>query len=161
MGVCCEKKALIGWRTVRNMRWRAPDRGRPKRTWREVVQKDSSIFEQGGCHEKAHKNWMMIWMVCGWVFLLVLAHPGSLGQRAVKQLLLLLNRIYYLGTSFSHPAFSVNPLSPLIHKYEHTHHTIYTQCSKKTATLFFGHNFGKWTPIFTILSLWDSAGNFL
>ena len=32
---------------------------------------------------------------------------------------------------------------------------------KKTATLFFGHDFGKWTPIFTILSLLDSAGNCL
>ena len=27
-------------------------------------------------------------------------------------------------------------------------------------TLFFGYNFGKWTPIFTVLSLWDSVGNF-
>ena len=36
-----------------------------------------------------------------------------------------------------------------------------TPCSKKTATLFFGRNFGKWTPIFTILSLLDSAGNFV
>jgi len=32
---------------------------------------------------------------------------------------------------------------------------------EKTATLFFGHNFGKWTPSFTILSLLDFAGNFL
>jgi len=32
---------------------------------------------------------MMIRMVGGWVFLLVPAHPGSPGQRAVKQLLLL------------------------------------------------------------------------
>jgi len=32
---------------------------------------------------------------------------------------------------------------------------------KKTATLFFVHNFGKWTPCFTILSLLDFAGNFL
>jgi len=33
---------------------------------------------------------MMIRMVGGWVFLLVPAHPGSPGQRAVKRLLLLL-----------------------------------------------------------------------
>ena len=33
---------------------------------------------------------MMIRMVGGWVFLLVLAHPGSPGQRTVKWLLLLL-----------------------------------------------------------------------
>jgi len=32
--------------------------------------------------------WMMIRMVGEWVFLLVPAHPGSPGQRAVKQLLL-------------------------------------------------------------------------
>jgi len=25
MGMCCEKKTLIGWRNVWNMRWRAPD----------------------------------------------------------------------------------------------------------------------------------------
>ena len=32
---------------------------------------------------------------------------------------------------------------------------------QKTATLFFGHNFGESTPIFTILSLRDSVGNFM
>jgi len=35
----CEKKTLIGWRNVWNM-WRAPDRGRPKKTRTAVVQKD-------------------------------------------------------------------------------------------------------------------------
>jgi len=40
--------------------------------------------------EEADKDWMMIRMVGGWVFLLVLAHPGSPGQTAVKRLLLLL-----------------------------------------------------------------------
>ena len=40
--------------------------------------------------EEADKDWMMIRMVGGWVFLLVPAHPGSPGQRAVKRLLLLL-----------------------------------------------------------------------
>jgi len=39
--------------------------------------------------EEADKDWMMR-MVGGWVFLLVRAHPGSPGQRAVKRLLLLL-----------------------------------------------------------------------
>jgi len=37
--------------------------------------------------EEADKYWMMIRMVGGWVFLLVPAHPGSPGQRAVKRLL--------------------------------------------------------------------------
>jgi len=40
--------------------------------------------------EEADKDWMMIRMAGGRVFLLVLAHPGSPGQRAVKRLLLLL-----------------------------------------------------------------------
>jgi len=39
--------------------------------------------------EEADKDWMVIKMVGGWVFLLVPAHPGSPGQRAVKRLLLL------------------------------------------------------------------------
>jgi len=34
--------------------------------------------------EEADKHWMMIRMVGGWVFLLVPAHPGSPGQRAVN-----------------------------------------------------------------------------
>jgi len=40
--------------------------------------------------EEDDKDWMTIRMVGGWVFLLVPAHPGSPGQRAVKRLLLLL-----------------------------------------------------------------------
>jgi len=38
--------------------------------------------------EEADKGLMMIRMVGGSVFLLVPAHPGSPGQRAVKRLLL-------------------------------------------------------------------------
>jgi len=40
--------------------------------------------------EEADKDWMMIRKVGGWVFLLVPAHPGSPGQRAIKWSLLLL-----------------------------------------------------------------------
>jgi len=36
--------------------------------------------------EEADKDWMIM-MVGGWVFLLVLAHLGSPGQRTVKRLL--------------------------------------------------------------------------
>jgi len=36
--------------------------------------------------EEADQDWMMIRMVGGWMFLLVLAHPGSNRQRALKQL---------------------------------------------------------------------------
>jgi len=39
--------------------------------------------------EEADKHWMMIRVVGGWMFLLVPAHPGSPGQRAIKRLLLL------------------------------------------------------------------------
>ena len=46
--------------------------------------------------EEADKDWMMIRMLSGWVFLLVLAHPGSPGQKAVKRLLLLLLQSLYL-----------------------------------------------------------------
>jgi len=42
---------------------------------------------------EADKDWM-IRMVCGWMFHLLPAHPGSRGQRAVKRLLLLL---YFTG----------------------------------------------------------------
>jgi len=40
--------------------------------------------------EEADKDWMMITIVGGWMFLLVPVHPGSPGQRTVKRLLLLL-----------------------------------------------------------------------
>jgi len=46
--------------------------------------------------EEADKDWMLIRMVGGWVFLLVPAHPGSPGQRAVKRLLLLLLLLSYV-----------------------------------------------------------------
>ena len=38
--------------------------------------------------KEADKDWVMVRMVGGGVFLLVPAHPGSPGQRAVKRLLL-------------------------------------------------------------------------
>jgi len=40
--------------------------------------------------EEADKDWMIIRMVGGWMFLLVPAQPGSAGQRAVKRLLWLM-----------------------------------------------------------------------
>jgi len=50
--------------------------------------------------EEADKDWVMIRMVRGWVFLLVLAHLGSPGQRAVKRLLLLLFLLLFLLLSY-------------------------------------------------------------
>ena len=65
-------------------------RGRPKSTWREVVEKDVNwtrrtlwIVVDGGSWERC----LMIGMdVNGWTFLLVPAWPGSPRQRAVKRL---------------------------------------------------------------------------
>jgi len=69
-------------------------RGRPKRTWKQVVQKDCQARnlnkEDAMDHGRWKKliDWMMIRMVGRRVFVLVPAHPGSPGQRAVKRLLL-------------------------------------------------------------------------
>jgi len=67
-----------------------------------------------------------------------------------------------LATRFNEGKYSVIRLS-LARWRQGLVYTIlyYTVFQKKTATLFFGHNFGKWTPIFIILSLLDSAGTFL
>jgi len=42
MGMCCEKKTMIGCRNVWNMRWRAPDqdvdqRGHGKRLYKKIA----------------------------------------------------------------------------------------------------------------------------
>ena len=42
MGMCCKKKTMIGQRNVFSMKWGgARPRGRPKKTWREIVENDS------------------------------------------------------------------------------------------------------------------------
>jgi len=87
MGMCCEKKTLIGCMEYEVVGSRP--RGRPKRTWKEVVQKDcqarklnkEDAMDRGRCKKLINIGW--------WVFLLVLVHPGSSGQSAVKRLLLL------------------------------------------------------------------------
>jgi len=97
MGMCCEKKTLIGWRNVWNMRWRATDQEVDQRGHGKTLCKNIAkhiIWTRRMLRievmEEADKYWMMIRMVGGWVFLLVPAHLGSPGQRAVKRLLLLL-----------------------------------------------------------------------
>jgi len=70
----------------------------PKRTWREVVQKDCqarNLNREDAMDRGRWKKLMMIgWWLGRWVgecFLWYrLTHPGSHGQRAVKRLLLLL-----------------------------------------------------------------------
>jgi len=67
--------------------------------------------------EEADKDWMMIRMVGGWVFLLVPAHPGSPRQRAIKRSLLLccctisiLTAIFYVNLF----RFCLGFLSPVL-----------------------------------------------
>jgi len=71
---------------------------------------------------------MTIRMVGGWVFLLVTAHPGSPGQRAVKRsLLLLLFLSFYRqptrGTE-SNNCPTVDTLQKQVHNCQQTHGTI-------------------------------------
>jgi len=69
-------------------------RGIPKRMWREVVQKDcqacnlnsEDTMDCGRWKKLIKIGWWSGWW--GWVFLLVPAHLGSPGQRAIKWLLL-------------------------------------------------------------------------
>ena len=67
-------------------------RGRPKRTWSEVVQRDCQVCGLSRDDAMVRGRWRrMIRMVdeqegCEWMFLLVPAHPGRPGQRAIKWL---------------------------------------------------------------------------
>jgi len=76
MGMCCEEDTDWVKKCMEYEVEGSRPRGRPQRTWREVVQKrlPSKQFEQGGCYgswymEEAHKDWMMIRMVGGQMFL--------------------------------------------------------------------------------------------
>jgi len=92
MGMCSEKKTLIGWRGVWNMRWRSPDQEVDQRRHGERL-----------CIKIAkHVTWMgrMLWIIVdarswqrldddqdgGWVSVSSgTGSPGSPGQRAVKR----------------------------------------------------------------------------
>ena len=83
--------------------------------------------------EEADKDWMMIRMVGGWVFLLVLARPGSPGQRVVERLLLLFlwNRCHFMPAKcyllWCQFAFIVKCLlnwNSTHFSVQHTHHTV-------------------------------------
>jgi len=108
---------LLSWRTneslkfvtcglvVKFMHWKCMEyevegsraRGRPKRTWREVVQKDcqahkfnkEDAMDRGRCKKLIKIGWCSGWwgLVGECMFLLVPAHPGSPGQRAIKRFL--------------------------------------------------------------------------
>jgi len=81
---------------VWSMKWRVPYHGYTKEDLEWGCAKDCQAHKlnREDAMEEAGKGWLMIRIgVTGWLFLLVPAHPGSPGQRAVKRLLLL-----YLGT---------------------------------------------------------------
>jgi len=67
-------------------------RGRPKRTWLEVVQRDCQVRGLSRDDAMVRGRWRrLIRMVdeqegCEWMFLLVPAHLGRPGQRAIKWL---------------------------------------------------------------------------
>ena len=44
-------------------------------------------------------------------------------------------------------------LSSIIFRVRHSRGDMYTMFRKKSTSLYFGHNFGKWRPIFKIVSL--------
>ena len=68
-------------------------RGRPKRTWREVVEKDCQAHKLNKADAMDRIRWRKLikdvrWSGWVWVgeFLLVPAYPGSPGSQAVKRL---------------------------------------------------------------------------
>jgi len=80
----------------------------PKRTWREVVQKDcqarnlnrADAMDRGKWKKLLKTGWWSGWWVGECFFWYRLTHPGSHGQRAVKRLLLLLLVIFlYISSS--------------------------------------------------------------
>ena len=62
-------------------------RGRPKRTWLVVVLRDCQVRGLSKDDAMVRGRWRKVirMVVSGWVFLLVPAHPGRPGQRAVKR----------------------------------------------------------------------------
>ena len=67
-------------------------RGRPKRTWREVVREDCQAHKLNTEDAMDRNKWRKLIKdvrVSGWVFLLVLAYPGCPGPKAIKRLCVL------------------------------------------------------------------------
>ena len=67
-------------------------RGRPKRAWLEIVQRDCQVCGLSRDDAMVRGRWRKLMRrlmsrrgVSGWMFLLVPAHPGRPGQRAVKR----------------------------------------------------------------------------
>jgi len=72
---------------------------RPKRTRRVVAEKDCEAHKLNKEGAVDRSRWRKlirdVMDVSGWIFLLVSAHPVSLGQRAVKRLCVCVCVIYY------------------------------------------------------------------
>ena len=106
-GMYCKKKTLIGWRNCMEYEVEGSrPRGRPKTTWREVVQKDCQARNLNREDAVDHR-----W-VGGWMFLPVPAQPGNHGQRAVKRLLCSESWNIF---SASQCSSNVESLSPWLH----------------------------------------------
>jgi len=57
MGMCCENKTMIGEEMYRVLSGGSIPRGRPKRTWREVVQKDCQVSKLNRENAVDHGKW--------------------------------------------------------------------------------------------------------
>jgi len=56
--MCCKKKTMIGRRNVCCAKWRVPSlRGRPKKTWREIVEKDCQAHKLNREDAMDHIRW--------------------------------------------------------------------------------------------------------
>ena len=78
-------------------------RGRPKRTWREVVREDCQARKLNKEDAMDRCKWRKMikdirWSgVSGWMFLLVPAYLGSPGQKAVKQFCVCVCVVFAIG----------------------------------------------------------------
>jgi len=58
MGMCCEKKTMIWCRNVWSMKWiGARAIGKPKKTWREIVEKDCQVRKLNREDAMDHNRW--------------------------------------------------------------------------------------------------------
>jgi len=83
-------------------------RGRPKRTWLEVVQRDCQVRGLSRDDAMVRGRWRrLIRMVdeqegCEWMFLLVPTHPGRPGQRAIKWLHVCVSNVWTMDNPSLH-----------------------------------------------------------
>ena len=72
------------------------------------------------CKYHQFMHWLI---VCGWLFLLVSAHPGSPGQRAVKRLCVWVCVAYWQAAAITNLTMNLNPdFLQVMHKHCTTGH---------------------------------------